>query len=224
MGCATKAYSGPAIANPWNMRNYGTTTIPDTIEPLPDTTEPSGSGDDFLDQLRFFRDYQPLYRVLHDGKTKSEDDQKNSDASPFDTSLFNTDLANQVDYTAFLPSSDDSTNSDISWNVNTDPGSNYIANLDLGTDLFANTDTGTILDANTYTGSSLDANTDTGSNTYNFGSGLFASTISFSDSSSDSGSDPSSGSDSNNYDIFGDLFSKKRTRRSARDFLRQDKA
>lgn len=216
MGCATKPYSGPAVENPWNMRNFGTTVIPDTSEPSPDTGEPSGSGDDLLDQLRFYRDYQPLYRVLHDAKTKSEDEQKKSDAetSPFDltanadTSLFDTDWANQVDYSAFLPSSDDSTNSDISWNVNTDPGSNYLANLDLGTDLgidiFANTDTGTNPD-----------------NTYNFGSGLFAGSISISDSSSDAGSD----SGSNDYDFFNTdgLFSKKRTRRSARDFLRPEK-
>ena len=213
IGCATKSYTGPAVENPWNMRNFGTTDIPGTSEPSPDTGEPTGSGDDFLDQLRFFRDYQPLYRVLHDGKTKSDEDQKKSDAdtSPFDftanadTSLFDTDWTKNVDYSAFLPSSDDSTNSDISWNVNTDPGSDYLANLDLGTDLFANADTGT--------------NPDT---TYNFGSGLFSGSISISDSSSDPSLDSDPGSGSNDYDIFGDLFSKKRTRRSAGDFLRHD--
>ena len=193
MGCATKTYAGPPIENPWSLRNFGTTIIPDTSEPSPDIIEPSGSGDDFLDQLRFFRDYQPLYRVLQDSKTKSEDDQKKSEAdtSPFElTTTFDTDWADQVDYNSFIGSSDD--NSDISWNVNTDPGSNYLADLDLGTDLFSDLDPGTKLDAN-----------------FDFGTDLFAS--------SDSGS--------NDYDLFNfdGLFSKKRTRRSARDFFRQDK-
>lgn len=213
MGCATKQYAGPAIENPWSLRNYGTTIIPDT-------SEPSGSDDDFLDQLRFYRDYEPLYRVLHDGKTKSDDDQKKSDAetSPFDltasidTSLFNTFLADPVDYSAFLPSGDDSTSSDISWDINTDPGSNYVANLDLGTDLFTNTDPGSNYLANLDFGTDLFTNTDPGITldaNYDFGTDFFAS--------SDTGS--------NDYDFFnGDgLFTKKRMRRSARDFLGQDK-
>ena len=196
MGCATKTYTGPAVENPWNTRNFGTTTIPDTIEPSPDLTEPEGSGDDFLDQLRFFRDYQPLYRVLQDNKIKSEDEQKKSDAgtSPFQlTTTFDIDSADQVDYNSFIGNSDD--DFDVSWSVNTDPGSNYLADLDLGTDFFLNTDPGP--------GITLDANLD-------FGTDLFAS--------SDSGS--------NDYDFFNfdDLFSKKRTRRSARDFLRREKA
>lgn len=210
IGCATRQYAGPPIENPWNTQNYGTT-------PYPDITEPSGSGsdDDFLNQLRFYRDYEPLYRVLYGGQQKSDEDQKKkSDASSSsettanaDPSWFNTDLADQTDYSAFLPSSDDGDNSfsDITWDMNTDPGSNFSANLDSGTnDIFSS-----------ITDSNPDPNP--GANSYaDFNLDLDLGTDSSSSSSSFASSDSSSG-----YDFFNDdgLFTRKRSsRRSARDF------
>lgn len=224
MGCASKQYAGPAIENPWSMRNYGTAT--------PDTSEPSSSDGSFLDQLRFYRDYEPLYRILYDGQKKSDADTSPSDAiASADTSLFNADSADtyslggagtdslfaldpptdstalssidstvlsnidftagdQIDYSAFLPSSDYSSDSDIAWDSNTDLGTDLFANFDSGTDIYATTDLGTNLYANDDPGTDLFASSDSGTN------------LAF--LNDDDG-----------------LFTRKRTRRSARDFLRR---
>ena len=158
MGCATQKYAGPAIENPWSIKNYGTAT--------PDSS--------FLEQLRFYRDYEPLYRILYDGQKTSDADTSPFDATAgadtlsfnadlADTSSFNADLADtslsggegtdslfaldppadstpsnnigfiagdSTDYSAILPSSDDSFLSDIIWDANTDLWSNLFANSD----------------------------------------------------------------------------------------------
>ena len=235
IGCASKQYAGPAVENPWNIKNYGTST--------PDTGEPS----DFLDQLRFYRDYEPLYRTLYNNQKKSDADTSDDTASA-DTSYFNTDLGNSVDYSAFLPSSDDSSShSDITWNVNTDSNSNYMANLDLGTDnTFATTNPGINLDAIHDLGTGWYANNDdSGTNWYannndDLGTNWYANNddnlgtnwaanddLGTADmyASSDLNSGLSSSDfSSNDYDFWNSdgLFTKPRTRRSARDFLQRE--
>lgn len=86
MGCASKTYDGPALENPWTTMNYGTAA--------PAESEPSLSDDSLLDQLRFYRDYEPLYRNLYDkDQKKSDSDISPSDitASTPDSSWFSAD-------------------------------------------------------------------------------------------------------------------------------------
>lgn len=218
MGCANKQYAGPAVENPWSIKNYGTAT--------PDTSEPSSSDDSFLDQLRFYRDYEPLYRILNDGQKKSDADTSPTDATASaDTSLFNADSG--VTYSlggggtdslfALDPPSTDST-------ASSGGDSTVLSNIDFTTGdqidysafLLPSSDDGTKSDiawqSNTNPGTDLFANLDSGT-TDLYANGDLGGTDIF--ASADSGTDLAFLND-------GGLFTRKRIRRSARDFLRRD--